>query len=113
MICGLSGGVDSAVAALLVHKAVGDAAHVRLRRPRAPAQGRGRAGRGDVRATTSACRSSTVDARERFLARLAGVADPEEKRKAIGQEFIEVFEEEARALGDVALPRPGDALLRT
>ena len=41
-----------------------------------------------------------VDARERFLARLAGVTDPEEKRKAIGEEFIRVFEEEARSLGD-------------
>jgi GMP synthase (glutamine-hydrolysing) len=42
-----------------------------------------------------------VDARERFLTRLAGVTDPEEKRKAIGEEFIRVFEEEARTLGDV------------
>jgi GMP synthase (glutamine-hydrolysing) len=42
-----------------------------------------------------------VDARDRFLARLAGVVDPEEKRKAIGEEFIRVFEEEARELGDV------------
>jgi GMP synthase (glutamine-hydrolysing) len=42
-----------------------------------------------------------VDARERFLARLAGVTDPEEKRKAIGEEFIRVFEDEARTLGDV------------
>ena len=51
-----------------------------------------------------------VDARERFLARLAGVEDPEQKRRIIGDEFIRVFEEEAAKLGPDRLPDPGDAL---
>ena len=51
-----------------------------------------------------------VDARERFLARLAGVEDPEEKRRIIGDEFIRVFEEEAAQIGADRLPGPGDAL---
>jgi GMP synthase (glutamine-hydrolysing) len=70
-ICGLSGGVDSAVAAALVQRAIGD--------------------RLTFVAATGA-RLHTVDARERFLAALAGVTDPETKRKAIGREFIRVFE---------------------
>ena len=53
-----------------------------------------------------------VDARERFLARLAGVDDPEQKRRIIGEEFIRVFEEEAAKLDGVEVPRAGDALLR-
>ena len=62
-------------------------------------------------AATSTSRSSTCDAQERFLARLAGVTDPEEKRKIVGEEFIRVFEEEARQARRRPLPRPGDALL--
>ncbi len=100
VLCGLSGGVDSAVAALLVHKAVGDQLtcvfvdHGLLRKEEA----------GQVVETFGRhfhVPLVHVDARERFLARLAGVTDPEEKRKAIGEEFIRVFEEEARKLGAV------------
>jgi len=100
VLCGLSGGVDSAVAALLVHKAVGDQLtcvfvdHGLLRRDEA-AQVVETFGRHFHVPLLH------VDARGRFLARLAGVDDPEEKRKAIGEEFIRVFEEEARTLGDV------------
>ena len=53
-----------------------------------------------------------VEAQERFLAKLAGVSDPEEKRKRIGEEFIRVFEEEARPARRHPLARPGNALLR-
>jgi GMP synthase (glutamine-hydrolysing) len=100
VLCGLSGGVDSAVAALLVHKAVGDQLtcvfvdHGLLRKDEA-AQVVETFGRHFHVPLVR------VDARERFLARLAGVTDPEEKRKAIGEEFIRVFEEEARTLGSV------------
>lgn len=100
VVCALSGGVDSSVAAALVYKAVGDQLtsifvdHGLLRLGEAEQvveTFRGRFGSGFVH----------VDARERFLARLAGVRDPETKRKLIGEEFIRVFEEEAAKLGDV------------
>ena len=99
VVCALSGGVDSTVAALLLHRAVGDkltcifvdngvlrldeALQVRRRfeRLRLPLV--------------------FVDASDRFLARLAGVVDPEQKRKIIGATFVELFEEEARRLGQV------------
>ncbi len=76
-------------------------AHLRLRRPRASARERGRAGRRDVRRATSACRSSTCRRRSASSPGWPGVTDPEEKRKIVGEEFIRVFEEEARKLGDV------------
>ncbi len=98
VVCGLSGGVDSTVAALLVHRAIGDrltcifvdngvlrlneAAQIRRRfteKMQLPLE--------------------FVDASDLFLARLQGVVDPERKRKIIGQTFIEVFEEKATALG--------------
>ena len=94
VICALSGGVDSAVAAALVHRAVGDRLtciyvdHGLMRKKESEL----------LRATFEAnlgMRLVMVDARERFLARLAGVTDPEEKRRIIGDEFIRVFEEEA------------------
>ena len=97
LICGLSGGVDSAVAAALVHRAVGDnltcvfVDHGLLRTGE-----RAQVERDYVAAT--GVRLVTVDARERFLAALAGVTDPEEKRKIIGREFIRVFEAAARDL---------------
>jgi GMP synthase (glutamine-hydrolysing) len=90
-ICGLSGGVDSAVAAALVQRAVGDALtcvlvdHGLLR-----AGEREQVERDFVVATGA--KLHTVDARERFLSALAGVTDPERKRKIIGREFIRVFE---------------------
>ena len=99
LICGLSGGVDSAVAAALVHRAVGDALtcvfvdHGLLR-----AGERAQVERDYVAAT--GVRLITIDARERFLSALTGVADPEQKRKIIGREFIRVFEAAAR---DVAV----------
>ncbi len=95
LICGLSGGVDSAVAAALVHRAVGDdltcvfVDHGLLR-----AGERAQVERDYVAAT--GVRLVTVDARERFLDALAGVVDPEQKRKIIGREFIRVFEAAAR-----------------
>jgi GMP synthase (glutamine-hydrolysing) len=98
VLCGLSGGVDSAVAALLVHKAVGDQLtcvfvdHGLLRKDEA-AQVVETFGRHFHVPLVH------VDARERFLSRLVGVTDPEKKRKIIGEEFIRVFEAEARRLG--------------
>ncbi|MBX5470566.1 MAG: glutamine-hydrolyzing GMP synthase [Thermoleophilaceae bacterium] len=99
VICGLSGGVDSSVAALLVHRAIGDQLtcvfvdHGLMRKNEADQ-------------VIAAFRDTfhvplvAVDAQERFLARLAGVTEPERKRKIIGEEFIRVFEEEAAKLGN-------------
>jgi GMP synthase (glutamine-hydrolysing) len=92
VICGLSGGVDSAVAAALVHKAVGDQLvcvfvnHGLLRQDEAEQVER------DYVAATG-IRLITVDAEKKFLDALAGVSDPETKRKIIGREFIRTFEE--------------------
>jgi GMP synthase (glutamine-hydrolysing) len=100
VLCALSGGVDSAVAALLVHKAVGDQLtcvfvdHGLLRKGEAEQVVETFGGHFHVPLVH-------VQAQERFLARLAGVTEPEEKRKIIGEEFIRVFEDEARKLGDV------------
>jgi GMP synthase (glutamine-hydrolysing) len=94
-ICGLSGGVDSAVAAALVQRAIGDhltcvfVDHGLLRKGEAEQVER------DFVASTGV-RLKVVDASERFLAALAGVSDPEQKRKVIGREFIRVFEHAAR-----------------
>jgi GMP synthase (glutamine-hydrolysing) len=96
-ICGLSGGVDSSVAALLVHRAIGDQLtcvfvdHGLMRK-------------NEGEQVVAAFRDHfkvplvAVDASDRFLGRLAGVSDPERKRKIIGAEFIRVFEEEAARL---------------
>ncbi|OIQ87502.1 GMP synthase [mine drainage metagenome] len=95
VICGLSGGVDSSVAAALVQKAVGEQLtcvfvdHGLLR------TGEAEQVETDFVAATGV-RLMVVDARERFLAALAGVSDPETKRKIIGREFIRVFEDAAR-----------------
>ncbi|MFL5686212.1 MAG: glutamine-hydrolyzing GMP synthase [Chloroflexota bacterium] len=100
VICALSGGVDSAVAAALVHLAVGDRLtciyvdHGLMRKKESEL----------LRQTFEqnlGMQLVMVDARERFLARLAGVEDPEEKRRIIGDEFIRVFEEEASKLGRI------------
>ena len=95
VICGLSGGVDSAVAAAIVHKAVGDQLtcvfvdHGLLRKGEAEQVER------DYVVATG-IKLKVVDARERFLEALADVSDPETKRKIIGREFIRVFEQAAR-----------------
>ena len=99
VICGLSGGVDSSVAAALVHRAVGDRLtcifvdHGLLRLgERQQVERTFRKNLGiDLR---------TVDASKEFLADLAGVTDPEKKRKLIGHRFIDVFAKEAKAVGD-------------
>ena len=99
MICGLSGGVDSSVAALLVHRAVGDRLTCVF-----VDHGLMRKNEGDQ--VIAAFRDHfkvplvAVDAEDRFLDRLQGVSEPEAKRKAIGAEFIRVFEEEAAKIGD-------------
>jgi GMP synthase (glutamine-hydrolysing) len=100
VICGLSGGVDSSVAAALVHRAIGDQLtcifvnHGLLRQGEPAAVRDGFAGHFRIPLVY-------VDAENRFLEALAGVTDPEQKRKVIGQEFIRVFEEQAERLGDV------------
>jgi GMP synthase (glutamine-hydrolysing) len=97
VICGLSGGVDSAVAAALVHKAVGDQLvcvfvnHGLLRQDEAEQVER------DYVAATG-IRLVTVNVEDKFLSALAGVSDPETKRKIIGREFIRTFEEAQAAL---------------
>jgi GMP synthase (glutamine-hydrolysing) len=100
VLCALSGGVDSAVAALLVHKAVGDQLtcvfvdHGMMRKDEALQVV-------EVFGDYFHVPLVHVQAQDRFLDLLAGVEDPEQKRKTIGREFIRVFEEEARKLGDV------------
>jgi GMP synthase (glutamine-hydrolysing) len=99
VLCALSGGVDSAVAALLVHKAVGDQLtcvfvdHGLLRENEAEQVVDTFGGHFQVPLVH-------VQAQKRFLSRLEGVSDPEAKRKIVGEEFIRVFEEEAAKLGD-------------
>lgn len=99
-VCALSGGVDSAVAAALVHRAIGDRLtcifvdHGLLRLNEAVKVVR-------TFRDEMGLRLVAVDAAERFLGRLKGVVDPERKRKIIGEEFIRVFEEESRKLGQV------------
>ncbi|HXF51910.1 MAG TPA: glutamine-hydrolyzing GMP synthase [Dehalococcoidia bacterium] len=100
VICALSGGVDSAVAATLVHRAVGDQLtcifvdNGLLRRQEAERVI-------DTFRRNMRMNLITVDASERFLSNLAGVTDPEEKRKIVGETFIRVFEEEADKIGRV------------
>jgi len=99
-LCALSGGVDSAVAATLVGRAIGD-------RLTCVFVNNGLLRKGEFEEVTGALgeqahlRVRAVDASARFLGRLKGVTDPEQKRKIIGEEFIRVFEEEARRLGNV------------
>ncbi|NMB46185.1 MAG: glutamine-hydrolyzing GMP synthase [Firmicutes bacterium] len=100
VVCGLSGGVDSTVAAALVYRAIGNQLttifvdHGFMRKH-------------EVEEVTKVFRDRfgdnfiAVDARERFLQKVKGVTDPEEKRKRIGTEFIRVFEEEAARLGKI------------
>jgi GMP synthase (glutamine-hydrolysing) len=98
-VCGLSGGVDSSVAAALVARAIGD-------RQTCIFVDTGLLRKNEFEEVLEAYREIGlhvvgVAAGERFLTRLAGVSDPERKRKIIGNEFIEVFQEEARRLGEV------------
>ncbi len=99
-LCALSGGVDSAVAATLVGRALGD-------RLTCVFVDNGLLRQDEFQQVSTKLREQAhlnvkaVDASERFLTRLAGVTDPERKRKIIGEEFIRVFEAEARALGNV------------
>jgi len=100
VVLGLSGGVDSSVAAALLHLAIGDQLTCVF-----VDNGLLRLGEGDQVMATFAenlgVRVIRVDAEERFLSALKGVADPERKRKIIGGLFIEIFEEEAKKLGNV------------
>ncbi|NLT20472.1 MAG: glutamine-hydrolyzing GMP synthase, partial [Syntrophomonadaceae bacterium] len=100
VLCALSGGVDSSVAATLVHRAVGDqlvCVYVD--------NGLMRKNESQQVITTfkenMGMNLIAVDAQDRFLAKLAGVTDPERKRKIIGEEFIRVFEEEKSRLGEI------------
>ena len=100
VLLGLSGGVDSSVAALLLHKAIGDnltcifVDHGLLRKDEAKQVN-------DLFRGTYNINLISVDASERFLGQLRGISDPEQKRKIIGREFIRVFEAEAKKIGKV------------
>jgi GMP synthase (glutamine-hydrolysing) len=100
ILCALSGGVDSSVLAVLIHRAIG-ANLISL------FVDNGLLRQGEVEEVVTTCRDQyhlnfrLVHARERFLKKLQGVIDPERKRKIIGNEFIAIFEEEAQKLGDV------------
>lgn len=100
VLCGLSGGVDSSVAALLLHRAVGDnltcifVDHGMLRKNEANQVN-------DLFRGTYNINLVSVDASEQFLGQLRGISDPEQKRKIIGREFIRVFEAEAKKIGKV------------
>jgi GMP synthase (glutamine-hydrolysing) len=99
-ICALSGGVDSSVAALLVHRAIGD-------RLTCVFVDHGLLRAGEAEQVVETFKKNFhinlvhVNASKRFLSRLKGVIDPEEKRKIVGEEFIRVFEAEAKKLGKV------------
>jgi len=106
VICGLSGGVDSAVAAVLIHEAIGDALNCVF-------VDHGLLRLGEAEQVVTLFRDSyniplTVANHEaRFLAALAGVTDPEQKRKIIGRLFVEVFEDVANKLGGAAFLAQG------
>lgn len=109
VLLGLSGGVDSSVCAALIHKAIGNnlicvfVNHGLLRK-------------GEFEQVQQVFREQfgmnlvAVDAEDRFLDKLKGVSDPEKKRKIIGEEFVRVFEEEAKKLGKVEFLAQGTIL---
>jgi GMP synthase (glutamine-hydrolysing) len=111
VLLGLSGGVDSSVVAALLHKAIGDQLtcvfvdHGLLRHQEGDQVMR-------VFEKNLGVRVIRVNAAERYFHALAGVADPEAKRKIIGRLFIEIFDEEAARLEGVCLPRAGHHLPR-
>ncbi len=100
VICGLSGGVDSSVAAALVHRAIGD-------RQTCLFVDNGLLREGEFESALAFLKQSVhlnirgVDASQTFLGALSGVSDPEQKRKIIGATFIDVFEQEAKKIGQV------------
>lgn len=106
VILGLSGGVDSSVAAVLIHKAIGDqltcifvdTGLLRLNEGKTVMETYG---------NTFDINIIKVDAKERFLSKLEGVSDPEQKRKIIGHEFVEVFDEEAAKIENAAFLAQG------
>ena len=106
VICGLSGGVDSSVAAALIHKAIGD-------RLTCIFVDNGLLRKGEREQVATIFRDHfhvdlrVIDAEKRFLDRLAGVTDPEKKRKIIGGEFIAVFEEQAKTIEHAAFLAQG------
>ncbi|HCC68925.1 MAG TPA: GMP synthase (glutamine-hydrolyzing) [Nitrospiraceae bacterium] len=106
VVCGISGGVDSAVTAVLVHEAIGDSLTCIF-------VDNGVLREGEAKKVEDTLRKNfhmnivCVDATERFLKRLKGVKDPEKKRKIIGNEFIRVFEEEAMKLSNVGFLAQG------
>ncbi|WP_409342924.1 glutamine-hydrolyzing GMP synthase [Paenibacillus sp. MBLB4367] len=106
VLCALSGGVDSSVVAMLIHKAIGDQLtcmfidHGLLRKGEAESVMETFVGKFDMKVVK-------IDARDRFLGKLAGVDDPEQKRKIIGTEFIRVFEEESTQFDDFAFLAQG------
>jgi GMP synthase (glutamine-hydrolysing) len=106
VVCGISGGVDSAVTAVLVHEAIGDALTCIF-------VDNGLLRAGEAKKVEETLRRSfhmkirCVDAAPRFLAKLRGVTDPESKRKIIGNEFIRVFEEEAMKIRNVGFLAQG------
>ena len=97
VICGLSGGVDSSVAAELVHRAVGDQLTCIFVNNGVLRKNEFQSVQKNLRDKLG-LKIDAVDATERFLSKLAGVTDPEKKRKIIGNEFIAVFEEEAHRI---------------
>ncbi len=100
VLCGMSGGVDSSVAAVLIHKAIGDNLHcvfvnngvLRKNEPETVVS---------TFSGTYKLNLHYVDAEDRFIEKLKGITNPEEKRKIIGHEFIRVFEEEAKKLSGI------------
>ncbi|WP_284644991.1 glutamine-hydrolyzing GMP synthase [Paenibacillus silviterrae] len=106
VLCALSGGVDSSVVAMLIHKAIGSQLtcmfidHGLLRKGEAESVMETFVGKFGLTVVK-------IDARERFMSKLAGVDDPEQKRKIIGNEFIRVFEEESAKFDDFAFLAQG------